>query len=497
MYLLELKNITKRFPGVTALDNFSLSLLPGEIHGLIGENGAGKSTLIKIITGAYDKDSGEVYVNGEKCDFNKPFDSKKKGISCVYQELSIVKQVSVADNIFMGKENNGIFLDYTKIYEESKKVLEMLGHSEIDVRTEAGLLSVGQQQIVEVARAISGNAKLIIMDESTSYLGKKETADLFNNIFKLKRLGITVLFVSHKIDELFMICDRITVMRDGRHILTDKTSNLAEDKLINAMVGREIKNLYPKESGNKGDVWLEVKNLNEKNVLKNVSFKARAGEITSFAGLVGSGRTETMRALFGADKLDSGEIYIKGKKVDIKSPNDAIKNKIAFLSEDRKNQGLILGESVKNNLILASMTDFLKNGFLSDNKINKKTKDNVDNLQIKTPSLDEVTDKLSGGNQQKVVVGKWINTDADIFIFDEPTRGVDVGAKVEIYKIMNRLIKEGKCVIMISSELPEVLSMSDHVYVMREGEIKASIDRDSKYFNQKDIMRAAFGEKIE
>lgn len=497
-YVVELKNITKRFPGVVAMRNMSIGIRPGEIHGLIGENGAGKSTLIKVLTGVYIPEEGEIFVEGKKVSFRNPVKAREAGIACVFQELNIVKQLPVVDNVFMGRAiKKGPLLDYPKMEEEAKRALTTLGHPEIDVRKECGKLGIGMQQMVEIAKAVSLDAKLIIMDEPTSSLGKEEIAQLMDTVRALKAKGIAILFVSHKLEELFELCDRVTVMRDGEHIVTEDIANMNEEKLIAAMVGRTLDNLFPKVYGEKGDVWLEAKNLNEAGVLHDVSFKAHAGQITTFAGLVGAGRTETMRAVFGADKLDGGEIFVKGKKVSIKKPADAIKNKIGFLTEDRKGQGLVLNLGVRTNLILANMRGFSKGPFLNNKKIEESGQENIRELKIKTPSLDEVTAQLSGGNQQKVVIGKWINSDSDILIFDEPTRGIDVGAKIEVYNVMNDMVKKGKCVIMVSSELPEVLAMSDHVIVMRGGRVMADFDRDSEHFNSEDIMKAAWGGELD
>ena len=497
-YIVELKNITKLFPGVVALKNMSIAIRPGEIHGLIGENGAGKSTLIKVLTGVHMPEEGEIYVDGQKKVFHNPVQSREAGIACVYQELNIVKQLPVTDNVFMGRAvKKGLLLDYPRMHAEAAEALKTLGHPEIDVKMECGKLGVGQQQMVEIAKAVSLDAKMIIMDEPTSSLGKDEIAQLMETVRGLKAKGVAILFVSHKLEELFELCDRVTVMRDGEHILTKDIGELTEDSLIAAMVGRTLDNLYPKEFGEKGDVWLEGRHLMEAGVLNDVSFTAHAGQVTGFAGLVGAGRTETMRALFGADKLDGGEIYVKGQKVNIRSPKDAIRQRIAFLTEDRKGQGLVLSLAVRTNLILANMKGFSKGPFLNDAKIEAAGKSNVEALKIKTPSLDEVTAQLSGGNQQKVVIGKWVNTDADIFIFDEPTRGIDVGAKIEVYRVMNDLVKAGKCVIMVSSELPEILAMSDRVVVMRGGRVMAEMDRDSKHFNSEDIMKAAWGGELD
>ena len=491
-YVVELKNITKRFPGVVALKNMSIGIRPGEIHGLIGENGAGKSTLIKVLTGVHTPEEGEIFVDGQKKAFRNPVQSREAGIACVYQELNIVKQLSVTDNVFMGRaiKKNGL-LDYPRMHAEAEAALKTLGHPEINVRMESGKLGVGQQQMVEIAKAVSLDARLIIMDEPTSSLGKEEIAQLMETVRGLKAKGVAILFVSHKLEELFELCDRVTVMRDGEHIVTEDIGNMTEDSLINAMVGRTLDNLYPKEFGVKGDVWLEGRNLNEAGVLHDVSFQAHAGQITGFAGLVGAGRTETMRAVFGADKLDSGEVYVKGEKVHIRSPKDAIQKKIAFLTEDRKGQGLVLSLDVRTNLILANMKGFSNGPFLNRSKIEASGRENVEALKIKTPSLDEVTAQLSGGNQQKVVIGKWLMTGGKVLIFDEPTRGIDVGAKAEIYRIMCELAGQGMAIVMISSELPEVLGMSDRVVVMCGGRVAGEMSRAQA--TQEKIMHLATG----
>ena len=498
-YVVELKNVTKRFPGVVALKNMSIQIRPGEIHGLIGENGAGKSTLIKVLTGVHIPEEGEIFVSGEKKSFKNPVQARTAGIACVYQELNIVPQLPVVDNIFIGraiKQPNGL-LDYKTMHEQSRAALAELGHEEIDTKIQAGKLGIGLQQMVEIAKAVSLDAKLIIMDEPTSSLGKEEVAQLMKTVRRLKEKGIAILFVSHKLEELFELCERVTVMRDGEHIVTENVENMTHESLIHAMVGRTLDNLFPKEFGVKGDVYLKAEHLNEAGVLHDVSFEAYGGQILGVAGLVGAGRTETMRAIFGADMLDSGDVYIKGRKVKIKAPKDAIREGIAFLTEDRKGQGLVLSQPVKTNLILASMRKFRKGFLLHDDEIRSNSEDNVKALRIKTPTINEVVAQLSGGNQQKVVIGKWINTKAEIYIFDEPTRGIDVGAKIEVYNVMNQLVKEGKCVIMVSSEMPEILAMSDRVLVMRGGRVMATVDRDSKHFNQEDIMKAAWGGKLE
>ena len=498
-YVVELKHVTKRFPGVVAMRDMHIQIKPGEIHGLIGENGAGKSTLIKVLTGVHIPEEGEIFIEGRKVSFSNPVQAREAGIACVYQELNIVPMLSVVDNIYMGRKvtKPGGLLDYAKMHKEAHEALELLGHPEVDTRIECGKLGMGLQQMVEIAKAVSLNAKLLIMDEPTSSLGEQEVKQLMKTVRKLRDEGIAILFVSHKLEELFELCDRVTVMRDGEHVLTEDMEGMTNERLIEAMVGRSLENLFPKEFGQKGECMLDVRNLKEIGVLKDVSFKAYGGEVLAFAGLVGAGRTETMRAIFGADKIDGGEIYINGRRVENRNPGQAIRNGIAFLTEDRKGQGLVLSESVKANVILANMKKFVRGAFLNHPKIDQNSRDMINTLRIKTPSSNEVTAQLSGGNQQKVVIGKWINCDASIYIFDEPTRGIDVGAKVEVYNVMNQLVKEGKCVIMVSSELPEVLGMADRVIVMREGKVMAEIERGSEHFNQEDIMKAAWGGKIE
>jgi len=497
-YVVELRGVTKKFPGVVAMRNMHIGIRPGEIHGLIGENGAGKSTLIKVLTGVHIPEEGEIYVEGRRVSFSNPVEARNHGISCVYQELGIVPMLPVVDNVFMGRKikNRLGLLDYPRMHREAREALALLGHPEIDTRKECGKLGIGLQQMVEIAKAVSQSAKLIIMDEPTSSLGEQEVRQLMATVRKLRDKGIAILFVSHKLEELFELCDRVTVMRDGEHILTEDMSGMTNDRLIQAMVGRTLENQFPKVPGKKGECFLKVVGLNEAGVLRDVSFEAYGGQILAFAGLVGAGRTETMRAIFGADRLDSGEIYIKGKKVAIKNPGAAIRHGIAFLTEDRKGQGLVLSQSVKTNLILASMRKFQLGPMLKRKLIDRESREMVRKLRIKTPSVNEVTMQLSGGNQQKVVIGKWVLSDADIFIFDEPTRGIDVGAKVEVYNVMNELVRQGKCIIMVSSELPEVLGMSDRVVVMRGGRVMAVLDRDSDHFNQEDIMRAAWGGEV-
>ena len=496
-YVVELKNVTKRFPGVVALHNMQLAVKPGEIHGLIGENGAGKSTLIKVLTGVHMADEGEIYVHGEKKVFKNPNESAAAGIACVYQELNIEKLLSVTDNIFINKwTKKGLLLDYDAMHKKAEEVMKSLGQ-DVDPRKPAGTFGMGVQQMIEIAKAVLIDAKMIIMDEPTSSLGEKEVKQLMQTCRELKARGVGILFVSHKLEELFELCDRVTVIRDGEYIETRDIQDWTNDSLIASMVGRTLDNLFPKEFGKKGECMLKVENLSIGGVLRNVSFEAYGGQVLGLSGLVGAGRTETVRAVFGADPIDGGKIYVKGKETQIKNPKQAIAAGIALLTEDRKGQGLVLAQTIRTNLILSSFKRHSTGIFLDEKKIEESGQGHIQSLRIKTPSIDEIVGQLSGGNQQKVVIGKWINNDADIYIFDEPTRGIDVGAKVEVYNVMNSLVKAGKCVIMISSEMPEILGMSDRVVVMRGGRVMATVDRDSKHFNQEDIMKAAWGGSLD
>ena len=496
-YVVELKNVTKRFPGVVALHNMQLAVKPGEIHGLIGENGAGKSTLIKVLTGVHMADEGEIYVHGERKIFKNPNESAAAGIACVYQELNIEKLLSVTDNIFINKwTKKGFLLDYEGMHKKAAEVMQSLGQ-DIDPRKAAGTFGMGVQQMIEIAKAVLIDAKMIIMDEPTSSLGEKEVKQLMQTCRELKARGVGILFVSHKLEELFELCDRVTVIRDGEFIETRDIQDWNNDSLITAMVGRTLENQFPKEFGAKGECMLKIENLSIGGVLKNVSLEAYGGQILGMSGLVGAGRTETVRAVFGADPIDGGKIYIKGKEVHIKSPKQAIAEGVALLTEDRKGQGLVLQETIRTNLVLASLKRHTTGLFLDEKRIQDSGEGHIQTLRIKTPSIDEIVGQLSGGNQQKVVIGKWLNSEADIYIFDEPTRGIDVGAKVEVYNVMNSLVKAGKCVIMISSEMPEILGMSDRVVVMRGGRVMATVERDSKHFNQEDIMKAAWGGSLD
>lgn len=477
-YILEVENISKSFPGVKALDNVSFKIKKGEVHALVGENGAGKSTLMKILNGNYKKDQGTIKIDGAEVDIQNPNDAKACGISIIFQELNLVSLLSIAENIYIGRlpKKNGL-VDWKKLYSDTKKALDRIGY-DIDPRTKIGTLSVAQKQMIEIARALSyPSTKILLMDEPTATLTTKETDILFEVVRSLKAEGISVIFISHKLEELFEICDTLTVIRDGQVIETMPIEGLTKDDVTTKMIGREITNIYPKRGKTVSDeVVLKVENLSHKEVYKNVCFELRKGEVLGMAGLVGAGRTEIARGIFGIDYKDGGNIYVNGEKVSINSPADAIKHGICYLSEDRKTEGLMGNMSVMLNISAANLDKFLKNGIISKKQEEEVSDELVKALKVKTPDLNQIVFNLSGGNMQKVVLAKWLNTNVDIFIFDEPTRGIDVGAKYEIYQLINKLVEQGKSVIMISSELPEVMGMSDRILVIRQGEISASLD---------------------
>ena len=450
---IELKGVSKIFPGVIALDKIDIDVYPGEVLGLVGENGAGKSTLIKLLTGAYTNDLGKILVEGNEVSIQGPKQAMNLGITAIYQELNIVKDLSVAENVFLGRELKNKGFPLTNIKEMARKSRELLSElgQEIDPNMNVAKLGMGKQQMVEIAKALSVKTKLLIMDEPTSSLSAKEVKELLRTIKELKEKGIAVIFISHRLDEIFDVCDRVTVMRDGKKVKTLPINEVDEDKLIRLMVGRDLKDQFPKVKSSIGEEALRIENYTSDNVFKDVSFKVNKGEILGLSGLVGAGRTEVARAIFGIDRKELGKTYISGKKVDIKSPKDAMKHGIAFLTEDRKGQGLVLDNTVTFNMNLASLKKCKSGGLLNYKKLKEKTMENIKKLDINPPSDTFVVRKLSGGNQQKVVIAKWLNTEANIFIFDEPTRGIDVGAKVEVYNVMNELVLNGAAVIMISS----------------------------------------------
>ncbi|MBQ8508097.1 MAG: sugar ABC transporter ATP-binding protein [Clostridia bacterium] len=484
-----MKGITKQFPGVLALNKVDLAIYPGRVLALVGENGAGKSTLMKVLSGVHKRDEGEILLEGKSVEISGPLASRQMGISIIYQELSILNNVDVAENIFVGREKqkNG-FVNKKLQHQEAKALLERVG-LKIDTHTKAGRLSTAQKQMVEVAKALSFNSKLIIMDEPTSSLTDKETAMLMDIIRKLRDDGVAIVFISHRMNEIFEISDEIAVMRDGEMVQHMITSEVDEAQVIAAMVGRSVNDIFHKEEAPIGDVVLEVKNLSTKNFLKDVSFKVRAGEIVGFAGLVGAGRSEVMRALFAVDPRESGDVFMNGKPVEIKSTMDALKAGMGFVPEDRKEQGLILKQTIRVNTSLAALSSVAKGWFIDKKREVGLTDEYVAKLRVKTPSNEQKIMNLSGGNQQKVVIAKWMATHPKVLILDEPTRGIDVGAKKEIHALMSELAKQGVAIIMISSELPEVLGMADRIYVMHDGRIKGEIDRANA--SQEAIMKLA------
>lgn len=493
--LLRLEKISKTFPGVRALTNVHLEVRPAEIHALLGENGAGKSTLMKIISGAYSKNSGQIYWQGQPVDIPDPRTAQELGIGIIYQEFNLVQKLSVAENIWIGREplkNKTLHLvDWEEMYRTSREILEEL-HVDLDPHRPVQGLGVAMQQMVEIAKALSLNAKLLIMDEPTSALAESEIRLLFDVILKLKEKGVSIIYISHHLDEVFEICDRGTVLRDGEFIGTVEISDTTHEELIHMMVGRSLDRQYPKVEPQPGEVALRVENLCVKGVLNSISFSARTGEILGVAGLVGAGRTELMKAIFGADPIDSGKIFVFGKETKINSPEAAIRAGIGLLPEDRKQEGLILLLSVAQNISLASLENLKgKNGLLHLQNEKDNANAFIEKMDIQTPSLDQQVQYLSGGNQQKVVIAKWLASQSKILIFDEPTRGIDVGTKVEVYNLMNLLVQSGVAVIMVSSELPELLGMSDRIIVMHQGSISAEFNRIEA--TQEKVLSAAMG----
>lgn len=489
--ILSMKKISKAFAGVQALSEVDFNLRRGEIHALMGENGAGKSTLMKILTGIYSKDDGAIFFEGEEVNFKGPNESIGKGIVIVHQELNMMNHLTVAQNIFIGREPvKAGRIDDRKMIEDSNALFEKLNIS-IDPQETMGRLTVGMQQMCEIAKAISFDAKAIVFDEPTAALTDSEIEDLFKIIFDLREKKIGIVYISHRMDEIKRITDRITIMRDGEYVGTVETKQTTKDEIIQMMVGRVVYEDPKSHSEVDPDapVVLSVRNLCAGRMVKDVSFDLHKGEILGIAGLMGAGRTETARAIFGADKIDSGELYINGRKVVIKTPQDAVRSGISYLSEDRKRYGVLLEKSVKFNMTLSTLDQFVKGISLDDAKERQEAVKYIKKLRIKTPSERQLVRKLSGGNQQKIIIGKWLARNSEIFIFDEPTRGIDVGAKAEIYELMNDLVKAGKSIIMISSELTEILRMSDRIMVMCEGRKTGELSIED--VTQQTIMHAA------
>lgn len=491
--ILEMKNINKSFYGVQALKNVNLDIRQGEVHCLVGENGAGKSTLMKVLAGAYVRDSGTITFRGDELDTSSPMAVQESGISIIYQEFNLASQLSVAENIFMGREplkNNGL-IDWAKLYKNTQILLNKL---DVDVNPAKLVekLSIAEQQFVEIAKALSFGSKLIVMDEPSATLTPKELSRLFEVINELRKKDVSIIYISHMLDEIIEIGDRTTVLRDGEKIATAEVADIDRGQIIKWMVGRELTNSYPERRIKPEEVIMEVKNLSKSGVLKDINFSLKKGEILGIAGLVGAGRTELVRAIYGADEIDSGDVILKGEELKILSPENSIEHGIGLLPEDRKKQGIVLGQSLKNNVTLAKIEKVINNFLINNKKERFEVQKYVDKMGVKASSQNMLSKNLSGGNQQKVILAKWMFTDSDILIFDEPTRGIDVGAKFEIYELMNALTDEGKSIIMVSSDLPEVIGMSDRVLVMHQGEINGSYSRQE--LSQEKIMKSAAGE---
>ena len=491
--LIELRKVSKFFPGVIALNKADLKLYSGEVHGLMGENGAGKSTLIKLLTGAYKPDEGEMLLDGQPLKVNGPKDAMNMGLTAIYQELNVIPKLTVWENIFLGRElrNKKGLLDIPQMKERAKELLQQLRQN-IDVDEKVENLGMGHQQMVEICKALVLESRLIIMDEPTSSLSAGETEELLRTARELRDRGMAIVFISHHMDEIFRICDRLTVLRDGCVIQSMLAKDTNTENLIKLMVGRDINQQFPKIVAAKKEELLRIEDFtSEDGSFKDISFSVCGGEVLGFAGLVGAGRTEVMRAIFGADARKTGKVYVKGKEADIRSPKAAISYGIAFLTEDRKGEGLVLSNTVGFNINLSTFEKSKRGLLLNNALLRNKAKNDITQLRIKTPSINTTVRGLSGGNQQKVVIAKWLETNADIFIMDEPTRGLDVGAKLEVYNIINNLVSEGKAVIMVSSELPEVMGMSDRIIVMHEGYMAGEFKRDE--VEREAIMMAASG----
>lgn len=489
--ILQVRNLSKSFGGVKALDNVHLNVKAGEVHALMGENGAGKSTLMNILIGMLDPDAGEIIFQGEALKHTDVKGALEKGISMVHQEILPVPELTVGQNIYLGKEiASGLpgWIDEPSINKNAEEELRKLG-VDIDVRRKMKHLSLAEMQMVEIAKALSNDAKIIIMDEPTSSLSDREVENLFRIIKGQKERGVTIIYISHRMDEIYRICDRITVLRDGRYIGTKPASQLDQDRLIEMMVGRELEAVFPQSHPDTGKIIFSVKGLTRNGVFEDISFKIRRGEILGISGLMGAGRTEIARSIMGLDPLDRGEIYLNGNKVTIGSPKEAIRLGISYVSEDRKGSGLVPELSVKQNITLSSLEQHARGMLVSEKSEREAAGKLIQDFRIKTPGMNQKVRFLSGGNQQKVVIGKTVLSSPDVMILDEPTRGVDVGAKVEIYQLINELARQGKAIILISSELPEVLGLSHRVLVISRGKITANLSREEA--TQEIIMKYA------
>jgi ribose transport system ATP-binding protein len=487
-----MRGITKNFPGVRALDSVDFDLQPGEVHALLGENGAGKSTLMRILFGVYPKDAGQILVGGQEVSIRNPHHAQQLGISMVHQELNLIPSMNVAQNISLGHEKYRLpgIINWPAVYQEAREQLARLG-VELNLRESVRHLSVAQQQMVEIAKALAWKAEVLVLDEPTSTLTQHEIDQLFQLLKRLTAQGVGIIFISHRMEEISVIANRVTVLRDGRKVDTWPVQEVGMAQLIQAMVGRTVNQLFPKIETKRQEEALRVEGLERRGVLHNISFSAFQGEILGIAGLVGSGRTDLARAIFGADPIDQGTIYLQGKPTPIRSPQQAIENGIAFLTEDRKTQGLVLAMSLESNVALPVYDQLSRLGVIRHTQRRQLAQKTIEQLQIRPPHVERQARYFSGGNQQKVVLGKWLARKTNILIFDEPTRGIDVGAKAEVYQLMSDLAYAGACVIMISSELPEVLNMSDRILVMREGRLVAALNRQEA--SQETVMEYATG----
>lgn len=496
-YILELKGITKSFPGVKALDKVHFRLRRGEIHALMGENGAGKSTLIKIITGVHPQDEGEIYLDGVRVEMKNPRHAQKMGIAAIYQHVTCYPDLSVTENIFMGHEkvqNGSGRILWGQMHAEARKLLMELG-ADFDPRTQMGSLSVAQQQIVEIAKALSANAKIIIMDEPTAALTKRESEELYKITEKLRDSGASIIFISHRFEDMYRLADRVTVYRDARYINSWNVDEISKEDLIVAMVGREITQLFPKREIEIGDELLKVEGLGRTGYFADISFTLHRGEILGLTGLVGAGRSEVCQAIFGIEPFDRGNLYLEGREVKIKEPLEAMELGIGYLPEDRQKQGLVLGWEIGKNITLPTLGKFSRRGWLDIDKEAEAAKQLAEKINVKTKSIYDLASSLSGGNQQKVIVAKLLTAELKVIILDEPTKGVDVGAKSAIHEIMSELVTQGFGIIMVSSEMPEVLGMCDRIAVMREGRITSILDR--REATQETILEAAMVSKAE
>lgn len=487
--IVRMVDISKSFPGVQALDGVSFTVHAGEVHALVGENGAGKSTLIKILMGAYTHDAGEIYIDGNLVDIKSPQHAKQLGLGAVYQDVTLARHLSVGENFFLGKlPRKGGFVDWNSVYSQTKSICEELG-VHVNPKMLIKDLTVAQQEMITIAKVVHGNARVIVFDEPTALLANEETQELFDLIGRLKASGVGIIYISHRLEEIFQICDTVTVLKDGKFVKTLPVAESNQNELITLMVGRKMEDMYDIERVTPGEVVLSVRGLSRRGVFEDINFDLRRGEILGFFGLVGSGRTEVMRCVFGADKPDGGEILLNNHPYTPRDPAAAIKNGIGLLPEDRKQQGLALQLSVAKNINMGGYNPIASLGFINLGKERSVADQYVQKLTIRTPAVTQKVGLLSGGNQQKVVVGRWLNRGSKVFIFDEPTVGVDVGAKAEIYRLLEELIKQGDSIIIVSSYLPEVMGLSDRIVVLREGRQMGIVER--KDFNDELLLQYA------